>query len=454
MYQEENHLLFMNKIKIQNMVKVVGFIIAFLSNVKAVQSQPLLNLNEALQLALQNNFSILIAANESKIYSIQNHAGEAGMLPMITGTGQQDNQVINTRQVFLNRTENNRDGAKSDVLNAAVEMNWTVFDGFRMFAAKNRLSELESIGKLQLTQQIERTFSRVTIAWCNVVFYQQQYQLMIQSLENSKKRIEFAELKFKAGKIARIELLKAKVDANTDEANVLKAAHALENQKASLNLLLSREPGINFTVPDSIIINESLVMDELINTSLERNSSLMGLKKMQRIELLSRRELQAQRFPTVQIRSGYSFSRSTSEAGFLQSARNNGFHYGAGISLNLFNGMTLHKRLTANKIQLESVDMMLKDSIMRIKNAIVQSYNAYKLHLALVNNEKNNVLIAEENYAIANEQFIQGVITSIELREAQLNWVSTKQRLLQAMLEAKLSETELFLISGKLAPTR
>ena len=128
-----------------------------------VQAQTTLSLKQAYELALENNFSIQIASNELEIAKRNNVIGNAGMLPSLNGVVNQDNQVVDTKQKFLNGAENNRDGAKSNSLNASVEMNWTLFNGMKMFATKRKLAEFEAMGKLRLKQQMENTLSRVCL---------------------------------------------------------------------------------------------------------------------------------------------------------------------------------------------------------------------------------------------------------------------------------------------------
>ena len=58
--------------------------------------------------------------------------------------------------------------------------------------------------------------------------------------------------------------------------------------------------------------------------------------------------------------------------------------------------------------------------------------------------------VAQENFEVANEQYKVGVITSIELRDAQLNLLNSELRLFTAQYENKLNETELLRLTGDL----
>jgi len=59
-------------------------------------AQPILRLEEALNIALQNNFDIVLAKNNASIASTRNDAGNAGMLPNIMLNVNDINSITNT----------------------------------------------------------------------------------------------------------------------------------------------------------------------------------------------------------------------------------------------------------------------------------------------------------------------------------------------------------------------
>lgn len=415
-----------------------------------VNAQQLLTLNEALKLALENNYSILVAKNDAAMAANNNRLGAAGMLPSVVGNAGQDNQLVDSKQKFLNGTENNRTGAKNSSMNANVELGWTIFDGLKMFATKNRLEELQKVGELRMRQNIEVTFVRVIRAYYDVMLAKQQSVANKELADNSKNRLLLADEKYKAGKSAKTEWLKAQVDLNTDLSALIRVENTLKNAKVNLNQLLARELQTNFEVPDSVNNFVDYKLDDLTNKTLTQNAGILVAKKNLQISKLGLNEVRAERMPTIQLKSGYNYSSQQSQAGFLQSSQTNGFHYGAGLSINLFNGMDVNKRLQNANLAIRTNDLVYKDSVSKIQNAITQAYNSYVMSKQLIEFEKTNLAIARQNYDISNEQYKQGVITSLELRDAQQNLLNSELRLFNAQYETKLNETELLRLSGEL----
>ncbi|MFY7733081.1 MAG: TolC family protein [Bacteroidia bacterium] len=438
--------MLLNKLFSNKIVAVFIFSLVFIG----AKAQQILTLNESLKLALANNYSIQLAKNEAEIAQNSNYAGAAGMLPTVAATASQDNVVNNTQQKFLNGTENNKDGAKSNQLNAGVELGWTIFDGLKMFATKNKLNQLQAIGELRMRAQIEQNFSRIIRAYFDIVQNKKQLNALQQSVTISTERLKLANDKLAVGKVSKTEVLKAQVDLNTDKSAMMKQQNLVQNAKANLNQLLARDLTIDFEVDDKIEINKDLKLADLQSKAQTQNTNLMITKKNYQVSAFTINEIRAERMPTVQLRTGYNYNRQTSEAGFLQSSQTNGYHYGAALSLNVFNGFSVDKRLQNARLSLKSTDFVLKDSLTKLDLAIQQNYNSYAMALQLLQFETENVTVAQSNFDLANEQYKVGVITALELRDAQQNLVLSQTRLSAAQYDAKVAETELLRLTAEI----
>jgi outer membrane protein TolC len=422
--------------------KIIGIVFISLIFLNA-RAQQILTLNEVLKLALENNFSIQVAKNEAEISKNNNYAGAAGMLPTIAASANQDNVVNNTQQKFLNGTENNRDDAKSNQLNTGVELGWTIFDGLKMFATKNKLNQLQEIGELKMKLQIEQIFSKVTRAYFEIVQHKKVLNALQQSVTISSERLKLTNDKFTLGKVSKVEVLKAQVDLNTDKSAYMKQLNSLQNAKINLNQLLARSLIVDFEVAENILINKDLKLAELQNKAKLQNTNLLIIKKNNQISSNTINEIKAERLPTLQFKTGYNFNKQSSEAGFLQSSQTNGFHYGAAINFNLFNGFNTDRRITNAMLNLKSTDITLKDSLQKLDLAVQQTFNNYSLALQLLAIEIENIDLAKNSFELVNEQYKVGLITAIELRDVQQKLLLSETQLSALQLDAKIAEIEL-----------
>lgn len=428
-------------------ISVVAILLLLSSAIKA---QQILTLDDALKIAMENNLSIQLSKNDAEIARNNNYAGAAGMLPNISGTALQDNSVNDTKQKFLTGTENNKTGATTNQLSAGVELGWTIFDGFKMFATRNRLKELQDIGELRMRLQIEQIFSRVIRSYYDVVQAKQLLNVNNQSVQLSEDRLKLEKDRLDAGKASKTEVLKAQVDLNTDRSLKMRQENQFRNSRVNLNQLLGRDVSVNFDVPEKVEINTEIKFDDIRSKSLSQNTSVLIAKKNQKIAEFNINEIKAERMPTLQLKSGYNYNKQESQAGFLQSSQSNGYHYGAGLSINIFNAFNVNRRLQNAQLSIRSNDLILKDTMSRIDASLTQTYNTYVLSNELLKFEKENLEIAQKNFELANDQYKVGVISSLDLRQAQQNLLLSQSRLFTVEYEAKIAETELKRISGDL----
>ena len=121
------------------MLKIYTFFLVVIS-CTLIQAQELLSIEDALQIALENNYEIKIASNNLKIDATNNNLANAGILPAFNASLTNNNSQLNTTQTQADGSQRTLDGAKNMNLSYGVGLDWTIFDGMRMFARKEQLN--------------------------------------------------------------------------------------------------------------------------------------------------------------------------------------------------------------------------------------------------------------------------------------------------------------------------
>ncbi len=111
----------------------------------------------------------------------------------------------------------NRKGARSETLSGAVQLDWVLFDGLRMFTSKRRLEQLENIGNTNLKQQVQSTIANVIAGYAEVVRQKQQLVAIDTAMALAKVRMDLAQRKFEVGTSAKTDYLQAQVDYNAKQ---------------------------------------------------------------------------------------------------------------------------------------------------------------------------------------------------------------------------------------------
>ncbi len=288
-------------------------------------SQKLLTIEDAIKTALVNNYSINIAKNEKDIADNNFSIGNAGFLPSLDADGSYTKTTNNTKQNYLNGTVVDRTGAKSTSYTAGIGLNWTIFDGLKMFANLDRLKELKNVGEVNLKSEVENNISKIISTYYDIVREQQVLEVLNQSIKISEERLKIAQDKKQLGSASKFDLLQAQVDLNEDKSSLLSEELKLRQAKILLNQLLGENVNTDYSVADTILINESLSLDELKPLTDEHNSDLIIARQNKNISDSELNLARADLFPIISLNAGYDFSKSTSEAGFVQSNKSFGF---------------------------------------------------------------------------------------------------------------------------------
>ena len=210
-------------------------ILIILVSVSLSQAQKLLTPEEAISIALKNNYDILIARTAADINKVNNTAGNAGMLPDIGITGSDIYNLNNVNQNLSNGTRIISSNADANTLNAGIALDWTLFDGGKMFITKKKLTEIENLGEVQYKDTVMQTMYDVTVAYFNVVKQKQQLESYNEVINYNQERVKILQASFNAGLSPKTDLLQSQIDLNVYLENAIEQQTVIIASKRSLN---------------------------------------------------------------------------------------------------------------------------------------------------------------------------------------------------------------------------
>lgn len=415
---------------------------------KAQQQQ--LSLEQAVAIALENNYDIKLAANDLKIDEQNVSWANAGLLPNLAATFNQNNSIQNSTQIRADGTQQELDNARNNSMNYGVNLGWTIFDGFRMFARYDQLQELENQGRTELKLTILTRVSDVMGTYFDLVQQQQMLKALDTAIVISKQRVETADNRFTIGKAAKLEVLNAQVDLNTDETNYLRQKELYANTKTFLNELMARDLAEDFVVADSVLIDDKLKLADLINLAGQQNPQIQLALISKRVAELNLKQVRGLRYPEVGVSTGYIFTESENSLGFARENSGRGFNYGITARFNIFNGFLQTRNERIAKLQIDNTKIVIDQQTRAITSQLMAAYQTYLTNLELVDLEKRNESIAKQNLDITMEKYRIGSITTLEVRTAQLNYVNAIARNATAQYNAKVSEVTLRELAGNI----
>ena len=419
-------------------------------------AQENLSLENAISIALEKNFGVKIAKSRQEINRNDNTRGNAGMLPVVTGSALQNFTNNNINQEFFAIGATTRDplvqsGVNNRNNNAGVAVIWTVFDGMGMYATAERLRQIEQLGKTNVEINIENTVAQVCNAYYDIIRQKQRMKALKNALDISGVRRELAKANYEVGTSSKADYLAAQVDYNQDQAALVAQEQNLQNGKVTLNALLLRDFNLDFAVPDTILFRKDLEITQLRDHLSKQNPNLIAARQNQAILLTTEKEVRATRYPQVDLLAGYSYFTANNEVGFgAKSSRTGQLNYGARLFVPIYDGLNQRRREQNAKVSTRIAEYQEADLRNQLQSQLERTFNSYRNSLQLFNLEEQNLKIARQNVGIAFERYRVGNSTPIEFREAQRNAVAAESRTIEAAFNIKLAEIELLRLSSSI----
>lgn len=435
------------------MTRLLILSIALLGLSSSIMAQDVLTLEDAIAIALEQNYSIKVARNDASIADNNAHPGGAGLLPTIAATGGLSYSNQNTRQVFAGGIPSNEvDGAVSKIYNAGVGASYTLFDGLGNVYNLKQLNALAGLGEVQTRLLIESTVLQVVSTYLNVAQLSDNLKVIRQTAAVSKDRYDRQATRSEYG-APKIDLLNAEVDLNTDSVALVTAETNLANAKRDLNVLLGRETQTDFEVDLALSYDQSLILEDLRDRALQNNAALVVASQNMEVAKFNRKMSKSSLSPIIDGTANYGYNRSENDAGILLENQTLGFTGGLNVTWNIFSGRQRLVQIQNAKLQLESSQARYDEALKQVDRDVLNAFASYQTNLYTLRMSERNLETAQLNFERTNDLFELGQVTTTQFREAQLNLATAEQRITQSIINAKLAEVELYRLSGQLLET-
>ncbi len=433
------------------MIKKIFFLFCCISAV-AVNAQQVLTIDSAIEIGLKNNYNILIAKQQDAININNIFPGNAGMLPTISlnATPVTDGEY-NTKYKYSNGegtlTESNVN--ESDV-EAYAELNWTLFDGFKMFATYNQLKVIRDESADNLKNQIQVTVLGIISAYYNV-WYQKQLTRLQQTADSiNMDNLIISKQEYAVGENSKLSYLQALVNYNASHSAFLTQQITLTNAKDSLNRLLTRPINTYFDVPDALHGTDIAPLDSIKQKVFSENPSLLAADKERNVTLFGVKELQGSYYPKISLIGEYSYTNTTSQSGLILNQQAFGPAIGLAATWTIYNGSILNHQVQNSRIDELISDLQYDNIKTQLDEQTETTYNTYQNNLQLQRLELDNQESTKEYLDLSLQQYKVGQISGLDFNTAQQTYISEQIRLFTDEFNTQLSRFALIELTGGL----
>ena len=410
------------------------------------------DLKQCLEEGLQNNYSLRISRNTEQISKNNATLGNAGFLPTIDLTAGYKGDLNSSDTEYRDGSAKlSSRNAYDQTLDAGIDLNWTLFDGFQISTTYKQLKVLEQQGATNTRIAIEDFIATLTAEYFNYIQQEIRLKNFRYAVSLSKERLRIVEERNHIGNFSRLDYQQAKVDFNADSAQYMKQQELVHTSRINLNELMANEDVDRpIQVKDSVIdLNHSLQFAQLWESTLQTNASLLKADQNTTLAQLDYKKILSRNYPYLKLNAGYGYTLNRYDINSIKQRNNWGFSGGITVGFNIFDGNRRREKRNASlairnsQLEREQLEQALRADFSNL-------WQAYRNNIQLLRLERQNLISAKENHEIAKERYLLGDLSGIEMREAQKSLLDAEERILSAEDDTKMCEISLLQISGKI----
>ena len=439
------------------------------ASVTLCSQEKTLSKEEAVQLMLENNFGVRIANNNVKVAENNKGILNSGFLPTLTGTAGANYQRDDSTFEFPGQTVTDDNGnqvprpdaelekAEAQRYNARLTANYTLFDGLGRWYDYKRLKEEYNLSELQARETIETTMLQLFTVYFEVARLSENISVLEEVYSNTQQRLQRAEYSFEYGQTNKLDVLNAEVDLVNDSINLMNERQAYSNTQRDLAVLLDTELSDAFKVDTTVVFTNPIVLEGFLESGERNNVRMLQAEKNININDYNLKAGKAVFLPTLGLTGfyGWNLNQNAPGAFFPGVNVNNRRNFGLGATLtwNLFDGGNGITQIKNARILLDSQETLEQQIKKEVQRDIANANGDFENRLQIYKLQEQNVVTATNNFQRSNERYKLGQITSVELRQAQLNLLNAETSKNLAKYNAKLAELQLLQLTGQLLNT-
>ncbi|GAA0893994.1 TolC family protein [Fulvivirga kasyanovii] len=428
-----------------------------------------LSLSDAIQLGLERNYDIKIENRNVEIAENNNSWGEAGRYPTVTLNLNQNNSL--TDNVKTASPFQLQDQTISNSLNPSVNLDWTLFNGFKINMSKHRLEQLQAQSKGNADIVIANTIQSIILGYYKAVLERERLDEFQKQLTLSGDKYEYTKIKSDIGSAVSTDLLLEEANYLTDSTNFINQELSYRNAVRDLNVLLAEQD-----VDKMYVLTDELEVDietyEMADLMAKLNAENVDLKKQfiaQRILDYDVAIRRADRYPQLSFNAGYSHNRSRvdlSNASFPSddgtsspgpadplNAITDTYFANFTLSFTLFNGGKINRAIE-NALINEDIENIRTE---RLKNSLyrdlAKAHDEYEIRTRLYRISDRRKQATETNLRISEEKFKNGTINSFDYRTVQNDNLTAAIQELQSLYNVIDSKVSLMRLTGGIIET-
>ena len=409
-----------------------------------------LTLDKALSIALDENPTMKVAAEEIALKKVASKEAWQSLLPEASLNGSLDH-TIKAAEMKLNDMSFKMGQDGTNTVNAGLSIGLplfapAVYRTMSMTKADIELAVEKSRGsRLNLINQVSKAYYQMMLA-------QDSYEVLQASYKLAEENFNVVNAKYQQGTVSEYDKISAEVQMRSIKPTMISAANAVTLAKLQLKVLMGITADVELKIGDSLTNYETAVFANQLtdeHVGLENNTTMKQLELNMKLLEKSLKTVKTNFMPTLSMSFSYKYQS-------LYNPNVNFFDYNWSNSSNLmFNLSTpLYKasnftKVKSTRIQMRQLDWNRVDTERQLNMQVTSYRNNMAASSEQVLSNKENVMQAEKAVTIAGKRYDVGKGTVLELNSSQVSLTQAQLTYNQSIYDYLVAKADLDQVLGK-----
>lgn len=417
---------------------------------QTTQNTLTLTLDKALEIALDENPTIKVAAEEIALKKVASKEAWQSLLPEASLNGSLDH-TIKAAEMKLNDMSFKMGQDGTNTANAGLSINLPLFAPAVYRAMSMTKTDIELAVEKSRASELD-LINQVTKAYYQLMLAQDSYEVLQGSYKLAEDNFNVVNAKYQQGAVSEFDKISAEVQMRSIKPNVISAANAVTLAKLQLKVLMGITADVDIKTDDNLINYESMLFANQLkeeDMSLENNTTMKQFELNMKLLEKNVKSLKTNFMPTLSMSFSYQYqSLYNPNINFFDYTWSNSSSLMFNLSIPLYRASNFTKVKSA-RIQMRQLDWNRIDTERKLNMQVVSYRNNMTASSEQVVSNKENVMQAEKAVQIAGKRYEVGKGTVLELNSSQVSLTQAQLTYNQSIYDYLVSKADLDQVLGK-----
>lgn len=417
---------------------------------QTTQNTLTLALDKALEIALDENPTIKVAAEEIALKKVASKEAWQSLLPEASLNGSLDH-TIKAAEMKLNDMSFKMGQDGTNTANAGLSINLPLFAPAVYRAMSMTKTDIELAVEKSRASELD-LINQVTKAYYQLMLAQDSYEVLQGSYKLAEDNFNVVNAKYQQGAVSEFDKISAEVQMRSIKPNVISAANAVTLAKLQLKVLMGITADVDIKTDDNLTNYESMLFANQLkeeDMSLENNTTMKQFELNMKLLEKNVKSLKTNFMPTLSMSFSYQYqSLYNPNINFFDYTWSNSSSLMFNLSIPLYRASNFTKVKSA-RIQMRQLDWNRIDTERKLNMQVVSYRNNMTASSEQVVSNKENVMQAEKAVQIAGKRYEVGKGTVLELNSSQVSLTQAQLTYNQSIYDYLVSKADLDQVLGK-----